>query len=233
MQSLTNGKPMNVITSGNQGIINAFNNAIANLREVLEESGELMLASSVEVINHTIANLQRSVSNLTGEGYVANDRIEDLLDAYEMANLTLDDIKNMAARYSYSYPDSQIRAILHVIGHSNTIVTVPQGWMVVPVRLNQVMRAAAVEASDADDGMGDFFDSVYEATLAASPNLGQLVDTRSAAKMALAVGGTPTYDASAGGTYGMRQSPPIESISFTREQLDFFVAAVVGLDRVS
>jgi hypothetical protein len=225
---------MYTITSGNEGIIKSFNKAISNLRDVLEDSGELMLAKSVETINDTIAYMQHKISSLTGEGYVANDRIEDLLDEYAMTEMTLDDIKNMAARYSYSYPDSQIRAILHVIGHSNTIVTVPQGWMVVPVRLNHAMRTAAVEASDADDGMGDFFDSVYEAMLAASPNLGQLVDKRSAAKMALLVGAEPVYDLTGNSPQSSNSRfLPIESVTFTAKQLDFFVDAVVGLDRVS
>src|SRR5476651_1273229 len=225
---------MHTITSGNEGIIRSFNTAISELKEVLEESGEFMLAKSVETINLTIANLQRTVTNLTGDGYIANDRIEDVLDAYGMAEMTLDDIKNMAARYSYSFPDGQIRAILHIIGHSSTIVTVPQGWMVVPVRLNHAMRTAAVEASDADDGMGDFFDSVYEAMLAASPNLGQLVDKRSAGKMALLVGAEPVYDLTGNGPQSSNSRfLPIESVTFTAKQLDFFVDAVVGLDRVS
>jgi hypothetical protein len=109
---------MYTITSGNQSIINSFNQAIINLKDVLDESGELMSAKSIETINDTITNMQCVVTGLTGEGYIANDRIENVLEHYGMTNKSVDDIKAMAARYSYSYPDCQIRAILHIVGHS-------------------------------------------------------------------------------------------------------------------
>jgi hypothetical protein len=221
---------MHTIQSGNDGIIKFLNGTILDLKEVLNKSEEILDSESVTLLQGRIDEAHYLVSRLTGEGFTANDRIETVLEEYSMANMTLDDVKSMAARYSYSYPDCQIRAILHIIGHSNTIVTVPQGWKVVPVRLNHKMRLAAVEASDADDGMGDFFDSVYEAMLESSPNLGGLVDTRSALKMAIRVGGEASYKPDPSLNW---RDQPISSIKFTTEQLNFFVNAIMGMDRVT
>jgi hypothetical protein len=165
------------------------------------------------------------LESLTGEALNGNERIELLLEEYGMTDMTLDDIRNMAARYSYTYPDCQVRAILHVIGHSGLVVEPPKGWKVVPVRLTQAMRNAAHEASDADEGMGDFFDSVYEAQLEASPKLGDLVEHRSAQKMARMVGASTEF------VERNSMVGPDETYKFTEEQLNAFVNAVVGLER--
>jgi hypothetical protein len=87
------------------------------------------------------------------------------------------------------------------------------------------MRNAAHEASDADEGMGDFFDSVYEAQLEASPKLGDLVEHRSAQKMARMVGASTEF------VERNSMVGPDETYKFTEEQLNAFVNAVVGLER--
>jgi hypothetical protein len=179
----------------------------------------------VDFLQKHIQEAEYLLEILTGEALNGNDSIESLLEEYDMTDMSLDDIRNMAARYSYTYPDCQVRAILHVIGHSGLVLEPPKGWKIVPVRLTQAMRNAAHEASDADEGMGDFFDSVYEAQLIASPKLGDLVEHQSAQKMARMVGASTEF-VERNGMIG-----PDETFTFTEEQLNAFVDAVVGLER--
>jgi hypothetical protein len=152
----------------------------------------------------------------TGESLVPNDTIESLLDYYGMAEMTLNDVKSMAARYSYTMQDCQIRAILHVIGHSASVIEPPQGWVVVPERLSKNMKEAMEQTCNKTLD----FNTMYNAMLNARPNLGKLIDYQTAHQMAMNAGGSTDYDGSS------------TTYLFSEQELKDFVRLIAATDAI-
>lgn len=103
----------------NKRTISVLKSVIDTLNETLDRlvaNNSHMI--SHDRISHEIMQVTGLLDSLTLEPQAGNMRIESLLLEYGMSDMNLDDVKNMAARYSYTYPDSQVRCILHIVGHS-------------------------------------------------------------------------------------------------------------------
>jgi hypothetical protein len=190
------------------------------ITQIMDDPDNTLSQETQNHLQHIVHRATFEASSMTGDCLQGNSTIEEVLADYEMEDCTMEAARAMARRYSYTMPDGQVRCILHVLGHTGCVVEPPPGWIVVPERPSDKMLKAAVEAGDANDGFGGFYEDVWNGMIAARPDLRRLVEPQSLYHLAEFAG-------------GVRDTilPGDCTFTFDNTQLMHFAKLIAGHDR--
>lgn len=188
--------------------------------KIMDDPNNTISDESQSHLQHLIHRAMFESSSMTSESIQGNDPIEELLEEYDMTDCTMETVRAMARRYSYTMPDGQVRCILHVLGHTGCVVEPPPGWIVVPERPSNTMLKAAVEAGDANDGHGGFYEDVWNGMINARPDLKRLVEEQDIRKLVEMTDAVEKLYLESYNTY-----------TFTIPQLHHFAKLIAGHDR--